>query len=592
MSEEFSNFKEQVRDSADIVEVIAGYVSLKKRGHNHWGCCPFHGEKTPSFCVNAEKNMFYCFGCHEGGDVFNFIMKIENCSFVDAVKMLASRYGIAVPEKEKTAQEIRQEKYRAVLLQANELAERFFHACLLNTHYGEQALQYLRKRGITKQTIEKFSIGFAINNYSALSVSLTKRGCSQEALVKAGLCLDGRNNNIYDKFRNRVMIPIKDAKGRTVGFGGRVIDDSVPKYMNTGETELFNKRHLLFGFNAALSDIKKERKAVVVEGYMDAISLHAYGINNVVASMGTAFSEQQAKLIKRAADTVVFCYDSDNAGRRASVRAVSIAKSAGLAVKVAVVPNGKDPDEFVRNFGKDAFIKVINEAADGLDFQIDETISQNNVTNLAGKVDVVSNILPFLSECKSEIEVSAYIRKLAQKLTIDEGLISDEYRKFSKKRDVHNDIHSVQPVINKINSDDSPAERLLLAILLEHPDMADDCVDVVKEVGFVRTEYQVIFDAVLSAGKEDNFLERLSSVLDSESLSVLAGILAVKMPLGDSSAILYDCLKQMKKIYLQKLYEKHRLLADEYERSGDARFKDELMESQRIQYEIKKLYES
>ncbi len=592
MSEEFSNFKEQVRDSADIVEVIAGYVSLKKRGHNHWGCCPFHGEKTPSFCVNAEKNMFYCFGCHEGGDVFKFIMKIENCSFVDAVKMLASRYGIAVPEKEKTAKEIRQEKYRAVLLQANELAERFFHACLLNTHYGEQALQYLRKRGITKQTIEKFSIGFAINNYSALSVSLMKRGCSQEALVKAGLCLDGRNNNIYDKFRNRVMIPIKDAKGRTVGFGGRVIDDSMPKYMNTGETELFNKRHLLFGFNTALSDIKKERKAVVVEGYMDAISLHAYGINNVVASMGTAFSEQQAKLIKRAADTVVFCYDSDDAGRRASVRAVSIAKSAGLAVKVAVVPNGKDPDEFVRNFGKDAFIKVINEAAEGLDFQIDETISQNNVTNLAGKVDVVSNILPFLSECKSEIEVSAYIRRLAQKLTIDEGLISDEYRKFSKKRDVHNGIHSVQPVINKINSDDSPAERLLLAILLEHPDMADDCVDVVKEVGFVRTEYQVIFDAVLSAGKEDNFLERLSSILDSGSLSVLAGILAVKMPLGNSSAILYDCLKQMKRIYLQKLYEKHRLLADEYERSGDARFKDELMESQRIQYEIKKLYES
>lgn len=593
MSADFTDFKEQVRNSADIVEVVSGYVALKKRGRNYWGCCPFHGEKTPSFSVNAEKNMFYCFGCHEGGDVFRFIMKSENCSFMEAVKMLAVRYGIPIPEKEKTAAEIRRDRQRKELGEANELAVRFYQSCLLRTQYGKPALAYLAGRGITQQIIEQFSIGYAIDNFSALTTSLGKRGCSTDVLIKAGLALPGKNGGAYDKFRGRVMIPIKDARGRVVGFGGRVLgSDMQPKYMNTGETELFNKRYLLFGLDIAVKNIKMLHQAIVVEGYMDAISLHAAGITNAVASMGTAFSAEQARILKRITDNVVFCYDSDEAGRRASVRAVSIAREAGLQVQVAGVPDGKDPDEFVRQYGKDAFLEVVRQAPDGIDFQIEATIRQNNVTNLAGKVEAVSNILPFLLECKNEIEVAGHIRKLAQRLTIDEGLIADEYRKAARSKKPAAAVDMARAAAPEMVPTENQAETVLLAVLLEHPDMAEDCQDTIEKVGFVHKGYSEIFKALLSVQDEENPVERLTSLLDDEQVSVVAGLLSRHIPDGDCEKIIEDCLRQMQQAFLKQQYEKHRLLADEFERSGDKRFIDELRESQRIQHEIKKLYGS
>lgn len=593
MSADFTDFKEQVRNSADIVEVVSGYVSLKKRGRNYWGCCPFHGEKTPSFSVNAEKNMFYCFGCHEGGDVFRFIMKSENCSFMEAVKMLAARYGIPIPEKEKTAAEIRRDRQRKELGEANELAVRFYQSCLLRTQYGKPALAYLAGRGITQQIIEQFSIGYAIDNFSALTTSLGKRGCSTDVLIKAGLALPGKNGGAYDKFRGRVMIPIKDARGRVVGFGGRVLgSDMQPKYMNTGETELFNKRYLLFGLDIAVKNIKMLHQAIVVEGYMDAISLHAAGITNAVASMGTAFSAEQARILKRITDNVVFCYDSDEAGRRASVRAVSIAREAGLQVQVAGVPDGKDPDEFVRQYGKDAFLEVVEQAPDGIDFQIEATIRQNNVTNLAGKVEAVSNILPFLLECKNEIEVAGHIRKLAQRLTIDEGLIADEYRKAARSKKPAAAVDMARAAAPEMVPTENQAETVLLAVLLEHPDMAEDCQDTIEKVGFVHKGYSEIFKALLSVQDEENPVERLTSLLDDEQVSVVAGLLSRHISDGDCEKIIEDCLRQMQQAFLKQQYEKHRLLADEFERSGDKRFIDELRESQRIQHEIKKLYGS
>ena len=435
MDGEFESFKEQVRSTANIVEVISGYVPLKKRGQNFWGCCPFHGEKTPSFAVNPAKNMFYCFGCHEGGDIFKFIMKMESCDFKEALKLLAARYGIAVPERQKTAGEIRREKQRERIYETNATATRFFQACLLKTAYGKNALNYLEGRGINQEIIASFSIGYALDSFTALLSNLGKRGYQGQELLAAGLVARGKQQ-LYDKFRNRVMIPIKDPKGKIVGFGGRVLDNSTPKYLNTQETEWFNKRRLLFAMDVAYKAIRSKGHAIVVEGYMDAISLHAAGISNVVASMGTAFATEQAKLLKRIASEIVFCYDSDSAGRKASVRAVSIARAEGLKVRIAGVPEGKDPDEYVRHYGKEAFLEVIAQAREGIDFQIEETILQSDVSNLAGKVEAVSNILPFLLECKSEIEAAEHMRRLAQRLTIDEGLIVEEYRKATKKNGV------------------------------------------------------------------------------------------------------------------------------------------------------------
>ena len=590
MDGEFESFKEQVRGTANIVEVISGYVPLKKRGQNFWGCCPFHGEKTPSFAVNPAKNMFYCFGCHEGGDIFKFIMKMESCDFMEALKLLAARYGIPVPERQKTAVEIRREKHRERIYETNATACRFYQACLLNTPYGKGALAYLNGRGISQEIISSFSIGYALDSFTSLLSNLGRHGYKGEELLAAGLVAEGRQQ-LYDKFRNRVMIPIKDPKGKIVGFGGRVLDNSTPKYLNTAETEWFNKRRLLFAMDVAYKAIRSSRQAIVVEGYMDAISLHAAGISNVVASMGTAFAAEQAKLLKRVADEVVFCYDSDSAGRKASVRAVSIARTEGLKVRIAGVPEGKDPDEYVRRYGKEAFLKVLSEAREGIDFQIEETILQSDVSNLAGKVDAVSNILPFLLECKSEIEAAEHMRRLAQRLTIDEGLIVEEYRKATRKNGVRREnVYVSVPDVKKI-SVTRQAEEQLLAVLLEEPYLAENCQEVVQQTGWSDPALAQIY-AYLAALTEANAftIDKLNDALDGAGQSALAGIRTRAVPTQNGEQFVEACLRQLQRNYLEQEYEKHRLLADEYERSADERFMQELQETQRIKDEIKKLY--
>ena len=590
MDGEFESFKEQVRSTANIVEVISGYVPLKKRGQNFWGCCPFHGEKTPSFAVNPAKNMFYCFGCHEGGDIFKFIMKIESCDFMEALKLLAGRYGIPVPERQKTAVEIRREKQRARIYETNATACRFYQACLLKTPYGKGALAYLNGRGINQEIINSFSIGYALDSFTALLSNLGRHGYKGEELLAAGLVAEGRQQ-LYDKFRNRVMIPIKDPKGKIVGFGGRVLDNSTPKYLNTAETEWFNKRRLLFAMDVAYKAIRASRQAIVVEGYMDAISLHAAGISNVVASMGTAFATEQAKLLKRIADEVIFCYDSDSAGRKASVRAVSIARTEGLKVRIAGVPDGKDPDEYVRRYGKEAFLEVIKQAREGIDFQIEETILQSDVTNLAGKVDAVSNILPFLLECKSEIEAAEHMRRLAQRLTIDEGLIVEEYRKATRKNGARREsVYVPVPDVKKI-SVTRQAEEQLLAVLLEEPQLAENCQAVLKLTGWSDPALAQIFAFLLALYEENAFtIDRLNDALDGAAQSALAGIRTRAVPTQDGEQFVKACLRQLQRNFLEQEYEKHRLLADEYERSADERFMQELLETQRIKDEIKKLY--
>ena len=590
MDGEFESFKEQVRSTANIVEVISGYVPLKKRGQNFWGCCPFHGEKTPSFAVNPAKNMFYCCGCHEGGDIFKFIMKIESCDFKEALKLLAARYGIPVPERQKTAVEIRREKQRERIYETNATACRFYQACLLKTPYGKGALAYLNGRGINQEIINSFSIGYALDSFTSLLSNLGRHGYKGEELLAAGLVAKGRQQ-LYDKFRNRVMIPIKDPKGKIVGFGGRVLDNSTPKYLNTAETEWFNKRRLLFAMDVAYKAIRTSRQAIVVEGYMDAISLHAAGISNVVASMGTAFAAEQAKLLQRIADEVVFCYDSDSAGRKASVRAVSIARTAGLKVRIAGVPEGKDPDEYVRRYGKEAFLKVVAEAREGIDFQIEETILQNDVSNLAGKVDAVSNILPFLLECKSEIEAAEHMRRVAQRLTIDEGLIVEEYRKATKRNGVKRESAYVPvPDVKKI-SITRQAEEQLLAVLLEEPYLADNCQVVLQYTGWSDPVLAQIFAVLQALIQANTFtIDKLNDALDGAGQSALAGIRTRAVPTQNGEQFVEACLRQLQRNYLEQEYEKHRLLADEYERSADERFMQELQETQRIKDEIKKLY--
>lgn len=594
MTTEFENFKEQVRNAADIVEVVSSYMTLKKKGARFWGCCPFHGEKTPSFTVTPSRNMFHCFGCNEGGDVFSFVMKIENCSFFEAVKLLAGRYGIDVPEREKTPAEIAREKKTAEIMATNDMASKYFAACLTKTKYGKQAYEYLLGRGITLEIIQQFSLGYALDRFDGLLVSLNKRGFGRDRLLEAGL-VKSNERGFYDTFRNRVMIPIKNPRGKIVGFGGRSLSkDVAAKYLNTGETAWFNKKNLLFGMDVAKDAIRSSHRAIVVEGYMDAISLHAAGFRNVVASMGTAFTAEQASLLKKVAEEVIFCYDSDLAGRNNSVRAVTVALQNGLKkVRVAGVPEGKDPDEFVRKNGPEAFAQVLEQAQNGLDYQIDWTINQNNVTNLAGKVEAVSNILPFLLECQTEIEVAEYIRKLAERLTIGESLILDEYRKLSKKQQGSKNSSPVaaKPRVSvEVNTPRQQAERMLLAVLIENPELLPGLQDKIESVGFTSEQHSSIYKAILDNWAQPLDVNNLYSSLGQEENRRLADILSNCVVKGDPERIADDSLRSMKIAYLEEENERHCRLAAEYLKVSDARYVEELRESQRIKNEIKELY--
>jgi DNA primase len=595
------DFRNQVRNASDIVEVISDYVPLKKRGRDYWACCPFHGEKTPSFSVSKEKQFFYCYGCHVGGDVFEFVRRMENCTFPEALKILAQKANIPLPDYQKSEADIKREENRKQLLEVNDLAARFYAACLHKTAFGTRALSYLHQRGITDATIANFSLGAALPGTNSLIHNLSRRQVTPEQLFKAGL-VRNRGGNYVDAFFNRVMIPIKDPRGKVVAFGGRSVGDGLPKYLNTADTELFQKGQLLFGLDVALKPIREAKQAIVVEGYMDAISLHAAGVSTAVASLGTAFSGDQAKLLARICETVVFVYDSDEAGKRNAVRAISIARAAGLKVKSLSVPEVKDPDEYIRKFGRDAFLKLVEKALDGTEFQLRYVLSKNNVTNLAGKVQAVSNILPFLVECKSKIEVAAYIRLLAQWLTIDEGLIMEEYNKAVRKSGTGTQagfqpgsapaaLHQTEAVTAL-----DRAERSFLKLMLGSSALAPEYQAEVEGVGFSSQVRRDLYAQIAAhAGLKEQELTSLLFSTEAEKLKEeLAAILAgetvtMEDPEAQKQAAA-DCLRRMKRSSLEAAYEKHRLLADEFERAGKQEFLRELALSQQIKGEIKKLY--
>ena len=598
MDQKYEDFKRQVKDNSDIVDVIGSYISLQKKGRYYWACCPFHGEKTPSFSVDKERQFFYCYGCHTGGDVFSFVQKMDSCTFPEAVKTLAGRANIQIPETHRTQADIRREEKRQDMYTVNELACRYFSACLHKTKNGEAARAYLHNRGITDEIIQRFSLGYALPGFSSLQLNLQKKGCTTEQLLSAGLIRE-RNGRTRDMFINRVMIPIKNPRGKVVAFGGRVMDDGLPKYLNTGETDIFLKRETLFGLDVAIKAIREAKEAVVVEGYMDAISLHAAGINRAVASLGTAFSEQHAKLLKRITDTVVFAYDSDDAGRRNAVRAVSIAKKEGLIVKALNVPEGKDPDEYVRHFGRDAFESLIKNAWDGTEFQIRYTISKNNVSDLAGKVKCVSNIIPYLQECKTEIEAASYIKFLAKQLVIEEGLISDEYRKKSAKRPLPKGALQLptEQASQQIPNGLMQAESKLLLLFFRFPGMIASYKEILQQIGFVSPVRQSIYETISDMVNDDVSIiqERLFAAEDADINSEVARILTVGLTISEEENrtwVADDCIRRMHKSLLEREYDAHRQLADAYASKNDARYREELKICYELRGKITNLYGS
>ena len=406
---------EEVRQKNDIVDVISGYVKLQKKGSSYFGLCPFHNEKSPSFSVSRGKQMYYCFGCGAGGNVFTFIMEYENYSFVEAFKMLAERAGVDIPEVEYSKEAKERADLKATLLEINKLAAKYFYA-QLKTEQGKLAHTYLTGRGLSEETITAFGLGYS-NKYSDdLYRYLKTKGYKDELLVKAGLISVDERHGAHDKFWNRVMFPIMDVNNRVIGFGGRVMGDAKPKYLNSPETEVFDKSRNLYGLNRARTSRKPY--FLICEGYMDVISLHQAGFTNAVASLGTALTTGHASLIKRYVNEVYLTYDSDEAGTRAALRAMPILKEAGITAKIIRMEPYKDLDEFIKNLGTEAFEERINKARNGFLFSLEILEKEYDMNSPEGKTAFHKEAAKRLTMFEEEIERNNYIEAVAEKYRI------------------------------------------------------------------------------------------------------------------------------------------------------------------------------
>lgn len=421
-----SSFIDELVSRADIVDVVSDYMSLNPKGGSYWGLCPFHGEKSPSFHVRPDRQSYHCFGCGKGGGVISFVMETENLPFIDAVGKLAQRYHMVIPEESQDERS----GYRKKLLEINKEAARFFHKCLYEEK-GKEALGYLTGRGLSKGTLTKFGLGYSPNAWDGLILALKDKGYEKKDLLDAGLAVAGKNGSIYDRFRDRVMFPIIDIRGNVVGFGGRVMGDGTPKYLNSSDSFVFNKSNTLFALN--LAKTTKGKGLILTEGYMDTIALHQAGFDGAVASLGTAFTPQHAKLISRFASEVVIAFDSDEAGVNAANRAIPFLEKAGLQVKVLKMKGAKDPDEYIKSFGRESFLQLLDGSEDHITHSLGELQKKYDLDNDMEKVQFLKDAAGFLSSLTSPVEREVYAYRVAETTKIDKEVILGEIARAMKR---------------------------------------------------------------------------------------------------------------------------------------------------------------
>lgn len=432
-----SRFNEEVireiNSRLELADIVAETVQLTRKGNRYWGLCPFHQEKTSSFSVTPDRNMFYCFGCHAGGDMITYIMKRDNMDFREAVEYLANRAGVTV-QKESPAARRKQERARGVV-GANLAAAQLYREILLSAK-GKKGLEYLQERRLSPEIVEKFGLGFAPDNWNTIEDYLFKKAFSQEQVKSTGLIKrSDQQNRYYDLFRNRVIFPIHDQRGEVIGFGGRVLDGSLPKYLNTPETELFSKRKNLYGLYQARQAMRNLNQALVVEGYMDCLKMHQAGIENTVATLGTAMTQEQARLLRRFVEEVVVLFDGDDAGQREALRAVEVLRAEGLKVWVVSLPGGKDPDDYLDLYGKEEFLQYIqNSKVDHIEFKLNRYIETETELNLDTRIRIIKAVQKDIASLESELEKDYYVRLLSRRLQVQENLIRRELNKGSSGR--------------------------------------------------------------------------------------------------------------------------------------------------------------
>ena len=451
------SFVDQVRSSISIVGLVGGYVRLDKKGKDHAALCPFHSEKTPSFLVSESKQIFKCFGCGAGGDIFKFVMLMENMTFPESIQHLAESHGIKIPHATKASSA--QSEKRQLLVEIMELAVDFFCHCLSQK---KTALSYLKSREISTETVEQFSIGYAPPG-QRLFEELKKKGYQVEQLLACGLVREGDSGQVYDRFRNRIVLPIRDLSGKTIAFGGRILGDGLPKYLNSPETPLYSKSYHLYPLSVTRDEIRRRDFAILVEGYFDCIVPFQFGIPNIVASLGTSLTGNQVKLLGRYTRNVITSYDPDSAGTAATIRSIDLFLEEGFRVNVLELPSGEDPDTFIRREGTETYQKKLKTSQSYLDFALSQFLKeQKDPFSPKGKQEVVSRILPYLAKIPNKIEQAEHVTRIASRVQVDENLILAEMSKVPRRTE------KLSPLSYSLLADQvTPAEKILLVALLE-----------------------------------------------------------------------------------------------------------------------------
>ena len=538
---------EEIRSRCDIADIISEYVPLTSAGKNYKGLCPFHEEKTPSFTVSRERQVFKCFGCNEAGDVFTFLMKHQKMSYPEAIKTLAARCGVVIPEEDKDGKTSNLDRDR--LYNLNRFAVDYYHKLLINSPAGKVAMSYLKNRGIEDNTISSFKLGFSLPSWDDFLNAAKRAGFPAETILQGGFILQSKKQSYYDRFRGRIMFPIFDTRGEPIAFGGRILDDtsSEAKYMNSPETPLYIKSRSLYNLNLANVAIQKEKYAILVEGYMDVISCFQAGVHNIIASLGTSLSEGHVRLIKKYTEEVIIAYDSDKAGEAATLRGLDLLIKGDLKVRILTIPSGKDPDDFIRTEGVDSFKKYVSKADNLIDYKLNRVNEQSDINSIDGKKKAISALVTTLASMNNEFEKSEYVRKCAEKLGIEEEYVWQELRNIGAARNIQ---RSSKPVIKASTnlSVKESIERKLVECLIQYPHFINRAKYYLNKDDFSNRHAELIKKLWNRNGSTEEALDLpglINECESKESRDILSSLILRKTPIPNEESTFNGCIKKM-----------------------------------------------
>ncbi len=544
---------EQVQSLNDIVEVVSGYIPLKRGGRSFKTCCPFHQEKTPSFNVNPERQIFHCFGCGEGGDVISFVMKFEQIGFPEALKMLAERVHMELPESGFQ----RSEKSHAdILYQIYDAAQAFYHAFFMKSEAAGRARAYWKERGFGEKEAVQFGIGYSPEDWRKLFEYLSQKGFKQDLLIRSGLIAKSAQGNPYDWFRGRLMFPIRNAQSRVMAFGGRVLSPKeTPKYLNSPETEIFKKRREFYGLFTAKNALTQQgniRQILIVEGYLDCIQLQASGFLNTVATLGTSLTEEHVRILKRYADEAIVVYDGDRAGEQAALRGLDIFLEEGMSARAIALPSGFDPDDFVRTKGKEALQEQITQAQDVFDFKLKILLARFNKADSSGLLKITSEFLDTLAKVNSQVLLDRYLKKLAGTLGVEERSLRFELEKLKSKTSVQrrSQISQAQSVPNR--APDPPNEKMMLALILERPDYLNEFKEALPNYQFqgerTRELFQLITDHTAKNPRPFSSSGFINQIRDGHLKTFASELMIMEWNDEAIKRSFRDCLKKIRQV--------------------------------------------